>query len=133
MPTAPPSRCADPGCTTLTTRGRCPAHQRPGWVGRDDKAARYGISSGRWRTLKARTGERDNWSCYRCGIPQDQLLADDPDAEPLQLDHITPVAEGGSVEDPDNLGLICVPCHTEKSAAEAARGSERRRARRQQP
>ncbi|MGE9696678.1 HNH endonuclease [Streptomyces sp. CH6] len=129
MPTRPPSRCGEPQCSAFATkRGRCDEHQPIAWAGRDDKASRYGISSGRWRTLKRLAG-RDGDYCYRCGGEQPSA-EDDPDGEQrLQLDHITPVAEGGAVDDPENLGLICVPCHEAKSKAEAARGNARRRRR----
>lgn len=123
MPTAPPSRCTDPECRELATkRGRCDEHQPIPWAGRDDKAARYGISSGTWRKLKRRTSARDNGCCYRCGADQ----ADTPD-EPFVLDHITPIAEGGSPTDPDNLSLLCPDCDQIKSRAEAIRGMERAR------
>ncbi|MEV5770096.1 HNH endonuclease signature motif containing protein [Streptomyces antimycoticus] len=122
MPTAPPSRCTDPECRELATkRGRCDDHQPIPWAGRDDKASRYGISSGTWRKLKARVARRDNDCCYMCGAEQ----PDDPD-EQHQLDHIIPIFEGGAVEDLDNLGLACVTCHETKSKAEAARANRAR-------
>ncbi|MCX4661488.1 HNH endonuclease [Streptomyces uncialis] len=128
MPTRPPSRCTDPGCAAFATRrGRCDDHQPIPWAGRDNKAARYGISSGRWRTLKRHTGRRDHDTCHRCGTTEAELLRADPDAEPLELDHITPIGEGGAAEDPANLGLICAPCHEIKSKQEAARANARRR------
>ncbi|MET9604501.1 HNH endonuclease signature motif containing protein [Streptomyces sp. NPDC006512] len=85
---------------------------------------RYGISSGTWRSLKRRVGVRDNGCCHYCGGEPDE-------GETLQLDHIRPVAEGGAITDLDNLGLIhAEPCHADKSKAEAARGNQRRLARR---
>ncbi|HET9381313.1 MAG TPA: HNH endonuclease signature motif containing protein [Streptomyces sp.] len=127
MPTRPPSRCAEPGCRALVPKGRCEQHQRTPWAGRDDKAARYGISSGRWRTLKRRVALRDNGCCYCCGTEQPDRR-DDPDGEHQhELDHIIPISEGGAVEDLDNLGLICQPCHEIKSKAEAARANRARR------
>ncbi|MFH9692648.1 HNH endonuclease [Streptomyces globisporus] len=129
MPTRPPTRCAEPRCTTLVPKGRCEEHRPIPWAGRDDKARRYGISSGRWRTLKRIVTTRDNGCCYRCGIGQPDA-EDDPDGEHQhQLDHITPIFEGGAVEDLDNLGLICEPCHTVKSKAEALRANRARRTR----
>lgn len=120
MPTSPPSRCIDPGCHEMATRrGRCDEHQPTPWAGRDDKQARYGISSGRWRALKARVTRRDNGCCYRCG---------DDKAESYVLDHIKPISEGGSPVDLDNLGLACPPCDEAKSKAEALRGNQRRHA-----
>lgn len=123
MPSSPPTRCAEPGCSALVLRGRCPEHRPVPWAGRDDKRGRYGISSGRWRTLKRMVTIRDNGCCYRCGTGQPE----GQDAGLHQLDHITPIGEGGAAEDPDNLGLICVPCHEAKSRAEAARANRRRR------
>lgn len=126
MPTAPPSRCTDPECHEIAVqRGRCLDHQPIPWAGRDDKASRYGVSSGTWRSLKARVARRDHGCCYICGAEP----PDDPDEPGHELDHIIPIAEGGAVEALDNLGLACTACHATKSAAEAARGNERRRRR----
>lgn len=125
MPTAPPSRCTDPECRELATkRGRCDEHQPIPWAGRDDKASRYGISSGTWRKLKGKVTRRDNGCCYMCGAESPD--PDDPEAEQHELDHIIPIFEGGAVEDLDNLGLACVTCHDTKSKAEAARANARR-------
>ncbi|MGW5737005.1 MULTISPECIES: HNH endonuclease [Streptomyces] len=131
MPTAPPTRCTDPECHAFAThKGRCDEHQRTPWAGRDDKAARYGISSGRFRTLKRKVTIRDNGCCYRCGADQGDTDADD---DTFVLDHITPISEGGSPTDLDNLGLLCPPCDRIKSRAEAIRGAERARARLRRP
>ncbi|WP_326592826.1 HNH endonuclease [Streptomyces brevispora] len=127
MPTRPPTRCAEPGCSTLVPKGRCEAHQRIPWAGRDDKAARYGISSGAWRSLKAKVTRRDNGCCYRCGIDQAEIRRDDPEAPDHVLDHITPIFEGGSATDMDNLGLLCEPCDTLKSKSEALRANQARK------
>jgi 5-methylcytosine-specific restriction protein A len=109
-----------------TNRGRCDEHQPIPWAGRDDKARRYGISSGTWRALKAATARRDNGCCYICGAEP----VDDPDEPGHQLDHIVPIFEGGAVDDPDNLGLACATCHDLKSKAEALRANQARWARR---
>ncbi|MFF5451867.1 HNH endonuclease [Streptomyces sp. NPDC012950] len=128
MPTAPPSRCTDPECGNLAThRGRCDDHQPIPWAGRDDKAGRYGISSGRFRTLKRLADRRDNGCCYMCGLDRNELDLDDPDVRDHELDHIIPISEGGSVESLDNLGLACTSCHETKSKAEAARANRARR------
>ncbi|WP_431980020.1 HNH endonuclease [Streptomyces qinglanensis] len=120
MPDAPPTRCTDPECHEYAThRGRCDQHQPIPWAGRDDKAARYGISSGRWRTLKRKVTARDHGCCYRCGA--------EPTDSPHALDHVIPISEGGSRTDLNNLGLICTPCDAIKSAAEALRGTQRAR------
>jgi 5-methylcytosine-specific restriction protein A len=122
MPTQPLSRCTDPECHDMATvRGRCDAHQPIAWRGRDDKAGRYGVSSGSWRALKRRVSRRDNGCCWYCG-------GEPEEDETLHLDHKIPVAEGGAITDLANLGLIhAEPCHDEKSKAEALRGNQRRR------
>lgn len=60
-------------------------------------------------------------------------MRDDPESTGFVMDHITPISEGGSPRDLDNLGLLCDPCDARKSAAEAARGNARRRARTARP
>lgn len=124
MPTAPPSRCTDPQCPAMATkRGRCDEHQPIPWRGRDDKQARYGISSGEWRTLKRRVANRDYGCCYRCGADSGDTSEDD---DPFVLDHIVPIFEGGSPRDPDNLGLLCPDCDSIKSREESARANRAR-------
>jgi 5-methylcytosine-specific restriction protein A len=130
MPVAPSSRCTDPECHKIATnRGRCDDHQPIPWAGRDNKARRYGISSGTWRSLKNRVTRRDNGCCYICGDGP----PDDPDQAGHQLDHITPISEGGAATDLDNLGLACVPCHEAKSRAEARRANQARIDRKRRP
>lgn len=51
---------------------------------------------------------RDNHTCRYCG-------ATAPDA-PLRVDHVTPVALGGT-DTPDNLVTACEPCNNGKSSA----------------
>ncbi|MFE2600124.1 HNH endonuclease [Streptomyces sp. NPDC059396] len=130
MPIAPPSRCTDPECWEFATKGsRCNEHQPVAWAGRDNKAARYGISSGQWRTLKRKITQRDNGCCYLCGaepIDPEQYDEDDPTTWPHDLDHVIPMFEGGSATSLDNLGLACQTCHEAKSKAEAARANARR-------
>lgn len=131
MPTAPPSRCTDPECHELATKGsRCDEHQPIAWAGRDNKAERYGISSGTWRKLKRKADQRDHGCCYQCGADRRDTMADDPEADPFVLDHIVPIFEGGSVADMDNLGLLCPTCDEAKSKAEALRANRARHKRR---
>jgi 5-methylcytosine-specific restriction protein A len=131
MPYAPPSRCTDPECHELATKGsRCDAHQRIPWAGRDNKAERYGISSGEWRTLKRKITKRDRGCCYMCGTASpDRELHDEDDrsTHPHELDHVIPISEGGARRSLDNLGLACTACHDEKSKLEARRANTRRR------
>ncbi|CAH0650399.1 MULTISPECIES: HNH endonuclease [Pseudomonas] len=64
-----------------------------------------------WRRIRDRILLRDNYTCQACGLV----------TKDLEVDHIINVAEGGS-DDDSNLQALCVPCHQEKTAAEAARG-----------
>ncbi|WP_254400745.1 HNH endonuclease [Streptomyces sp. AC555_RSS877] len=78
------------------------------------------MSSGTMRALKAKVTARDNGCCYVCG-------GEDAD----ELEHKIPVSQGGAARDLNNLGLIhSEPCHREKTAREAAEGSRRARAKR---
>lgn len=55
--------------------------------------------------------ERDEGKCRYC---QGQILYD----EPWHIDHITPVAKGGT-NDPENLTLSCVACNLKKGTKDA--------------
>lgn len=69
------------------------------------------------RTMKAQILERDNRTCQICGISKAYL---DSFAEGLgdyllfEIDHITPVASGGSGSDADNLQVLCWRCNRKK-------------------
>ena len=77
MPTAPPTRCAEPGCWVLVPKGRCEEHQRQPWAGHAATAERYGISRGTWRRLKRLVTARDNGCCYRCGAEKSKMIESD--------------------------------------------------------
>ncbi|MGK5496380.1 HNH endonuclease [Streptomyces sp. URMC 125] len=96
------SICLVSGCTTKTTRdGRCEAHQlRRPW---QNVSARNRNRPRDWGTRRARVLARDRFTCQRCGSRKE-----------LEVDHIVPVARGGSWED-DNLWTLCRPCHRRKS------------------
>jgi 5-methylcytosine-specific restriction protein A len=124
MPKAPPTRCGAVGCHEFATnRGRCDDHQPKPWANRARKQDRYGISSGTWRSLKRQVDRRDNGCCYVCGREAEE-------GETFDLEHKTPISEGGSAKDMDNLGLICAEDHEIKSKAEAARANRERALRR---
>lgn len=42
----------------------------------------------------------------------------------LEVDHVTPISEGGHPFDPGNLQTLCAECHEEKTSAEAAERAE---------
>ncbi|MFE0773903.1 HNH endonuclease [Streptomyces sp. NPDC058861] len=96
------SICLRDGCTTKTVRdGRCQAHQlRRSW---DRRSAHALGRPGNWNSLRARVLARDRFTCQRCSARTE-----------LEVDHIVPVARGGSWE-PDNLWTLCRPCHRRKT------------------
>jgi 5-methylcytosine-specific restriction enzyme A len=57
--------------------------------------------------VRARVLERDGYKCRRCGAG--------PEDGPLEVDHITPVAEGGSADE-SNLQTLCRKCNKGKGA-----------------
>ena len=84
-----------------------------------------------WSTQPTRTSVRAHklWrravldrSDGRCAIAGPRC-----DGAAVEADHIVPVAEGGAEHDVTNGQGVCTPCHAAKTAAEAARGRQRRR------
>ena len=69
-----------------------------------------------WRRLRLRVLDRDGWRCRNCGRHGR-----------LEVDHIIPLEQGGSMFDMDNLQALCRdPCHFAKTRGErtAKRGAE---------
>lgn len=79
-------------------------------------ARRPGFTAAQRRAIAVRDGS----SCYLCGAPA------------VQVDHVVPLAEGGS-NDLENGGCICDPCHADKSAREKLRGYQRHQAKARRP
>lgn len=67
-----------------------------------------------WKHTRLRILKRDDGICYICH---------QPGAE--QVDHIIPRAEDGSDEDWNLAAIHGIPCHRDKTLAEAARGRAR--------
>lgn len=104
VPTAPGSRCTEPGCGTITTTGRCDRHQRKAW---QNPSANTRTLTGRQRTtIRARQLRREP-ACRVCGSTED-----------LEVDHIIPVASAGAALSDENLQTLCGTHHREKSALE---------------
>lgn len=76
-----------------------------------------------WKRLRGLAKRRLPYWCAQCGA---ELVTG---RGGLELDHIVPVAEGGT-DGLDNLQWLCSACHAEKSRRETARGISRRVARR---
>ncbi len=79
-----------------------------------------------WAAMKKYIKERDGHKCQRCGTtdppPPKKVRGWQQRLDPWDVDHILPVADGGT-DDPENLRLLCIPCHV-------AVGYEQRAARR---
>ena len=65
------------------------------------------INKRRWTTVRLRVLDRDGWRCRKCGR-----------AGRLEVDHITPLADGGQLYDMGNLQPLCRACHFAKTAGE---------------
>jgi hypothetical protein len=59
-----------------------------------------------WRQVRYRTLRRDRWTCVKCG------------RKAREVDHVIPLALGGSEFDLDNCQSLCHPCHMQKSIKE---------------
>ena len=90
--------CAQGDCIALVRTGaRCPFHTYPRFAG----AGRGSTRS--WRKQRALILNRDGYRCTVCGREADQV------------DHIIPVARGGT-DDADNLRAICARDNLRKGA-----------------
>ncbi|MFI0968064.1 HNH endonuclease [Streptomyces sp. NPDC021080] len=69
-------------------------------------AARNASRPSDWTRRRARALARDRFTCRQCGA-----------REHLEVDHIVPVARGGSW-DLDNLWVLCASCHKFKTYTE---------------
>jgi len=72
-----------------------------------------------WRRFREQVMRRDNNLCQPCQRAGKLSVA-------KQVDHITPLAEGGAEMDMRNAEAVCLACHAKKTQAEAARGRARR-------
>lgn len=69
------------------------------------------------QAMKRHVLERDNYTCQICGISKgllDRLIPGLGDFLLLEIDHITPVAKGGSGGDEHNLQTLCWRCNRKK-------------------
>jgi len=77
---------------------------------------RRSLNGDKCRKRLIRIGERDNWTCQLCGGPITPIARKDPgigtcaNLHRASVDHIQPVAIGGS-EDDDNLRIAHQSCN----------------------
>ena len=65
------------------------------------------INRTRWRAVRLKALDRDNWGCVQCGRKGR-----------LEVDHITPLDWGGEPFDLTNVQTLCRPCHFDKTRSE---------------
>lgn len=93
-------------CSVETGTGRClktkpcPNHSRRPWSA---TSARNRKKPYDWKKRRDAVVRRDGFRCVICGS-----------YGPLEVDHIIPVAKGGSWE-PTNLQTLCSDCHRRKT------------------
>lgn len=107
-----PSRpCPKPTCPNLSP---CPVHAATTRTQRQNTAR--GGSGWTWQRTREHVLYRDSYSCRCDACPHAHPCG----ARATEVDHVIPIAEGGSSE-LHNLQALCSPCHQLKSAREARR------------
>lgn len=69
-----------------------------------------------YRRVRKAVIERDKGLCQVC-------LRNSKITQFNAVDHIVPLSQGGSIDDPANLQCICNKCHAEKTAVESHGGT----------
>lgn len=64
------------------------------------------VNPRRWRAIRVRILDKENWRCRSCG------------GMARELDHIKPVEDGGAWWAESNLQPLCRGCHIAKTRAE---------------
>ena len=60
-----------------------------------------------WGKVRLKVLDRDGWTCAKCGK-----------AGRLEVDHIKPLEDGGSLYELSNLQSLCRSCHISKTRVE---------------
>jgi 5-methylcytosine-specific restriction enzyme A len=100
-------RCPNPA----TARGRCDEHRKP--IERERSRRRREATNGIFKRRK--------WDLtLRAVLARDPICRVCENAISTEVDHITPLADGGADYDMQGLQGICTPCHQAKTATENA-------------
>lgn len=111
MPYALKRPCRIPHCPNLTDDGACPEHPRPAPVSEQNRPnANQRGYTWRWHRYRTRYLRREPL-CRAC-------LAQGRTTVATEVDHITPVRQGGEFWDPENHQPLCKSCHSRKTQAE---------------
>lgn len=105
----PLNRCATPGCAELVPPGSrfCAPHQEAApSADRSEyhRANNYFYSSARWRGFRL-------WFLRRSPL----CVGADCNQPATQVDHITPIFEGGARFSAENCQSLCTSCHSKKT------------------
>lgn len=104
--------CSRAGCLETAVRdGRCRGHGRKPWA---NVSKRNQARPRDWGSRRRFVIRRDRGLCRKCG------------GKGTEVDHIVPVALGGSWEY-SNLWLLCKPCHKAKTLGDFISSRRRRR------
>jgi 5-methylcytosine-specific restriction protein A len=98
--------CSNPYCSNIQP---CPDHERKPWEG-SKRSERTNLSGSRQQKRAKYVLEKHDTICHVCGHPGSN-----------QADHVIPLAEGGADTTTNMRPIHDVPCHRDKTAAEAAR------------
>lgn len=115
MPTNPSGPCAEPGCPHKAVKmGRCIEHAAALNQAKDrtykprSPKSRAVYKTKRWQIIRrAILGRAD----YQCVVDDCTNLA-------TEVDHITPMEQGGDPYDPANLQALCKRHHSRKTMRE---------------
>ena len=106
MPDAAPHFCVVPGCSTLTTRRKCPAHQVTAEHARPNYALRRWYRTPKWKALRLTILRDQGYGCAACGMVTPRL----------EVDHVT--RHNGNPTlfwKRENLQALCRTCHQRKT------------------
>ena len=78
--------------------------------------------------MRTRIIKRDKWTCQKCGKkPINSVKVEDPmSSYSFIVDHIKPIALGGTEFDENNLQLLCGVCNKEKTRLDQAKIAKKR-------
>lgn len=83
------------------------------------KCADFFYAFNMWETVKGKVLERDGHKCVKCGRGIEEA--------PLEVDHIIPIALGGDPLDPENMQILCIDEHKEKTAEDIRKIHEKKK------
>jgi len=96
-------------CAALSPERRCPKHRRTPWEASNRRSRT--VSGWEQQRRARRVLEADHGICHVCR----QFGSD-------EVDHVIPLSQGGADDESNLRPIHSVPCHRDKTAAEAQKG-----------